>query len=102
MYIVTDCADQWVKQNPLEDYLEADKDELLSRIRAAGIAGLGGAGFPTSVKLNPRADHQINTLIINGTECEPYITADDILMQTRADDVIARTLILAKLFKHPE
>lgn len=100
--IEPDGADQWVELNPLEDYLDADKDELLSRIRAAGIAGLGGAGFPTSVKLNPRADHQINTLIINGTECEPYITADDILMQTRADDVIAGALILAKLLNHPE
>ena len=100
--IEPDGSDQWVPLNPLEDYLEADKDELLGRIRAAGIAGLGGAGFPTSVKLSPRADHRIDTLIINGTECEPYITADDILMQTRADDVIAGALILAKLLNHPE
>ncbi|MDQ2078468.1 electron transport complex subunit RsxC [Marinimicrobium sp. ABcell2] len=100
--IEPDGADEWVELHPLEDYLSADKSELLSRIRAAGIAGLGGAGFPTSVKLNPRADHSIDTLILNGTECEPYITADDVLMQTRADEVIAGSLLLAKLLDYPE
>lgn len=97
-----DGEDRWLELEPCEDYLAPDKATLLAKIRGAGIAGLGGAGFPTSVKLNPRADHRIHTLIINGTECEPYITADDILMQTRPEEIIAGTLLLAKLLDYPE
>ena len=97
-----DGQDRWLELEPCEDYLAPDKVTLLGKIRSAGIAGLGGAGFPTSVKLNPRADHKIHTLIINGTECEPYITADDILMQVRPEEIIAGTLLLAKLLDNPE
>ncbi len=100
--IEPDGEDEWVALERCEDYLNLDKGELLAKIRGAGIAGLGGAGFPTSVKLSPRADHKIHTLILNGTECEPYITADDILMQERAEDVVAGTLLLAKLLDFPE
>lgn len=98
----TDGEDQWQPLTPWEDYLERDNRELLQRIRESGIAGMGGAGFPAAVKLNPRANQTIDTLIINGTECEPYITADDILMREQAADVIAGTLILAKLLNQPK
>lgn len=97
-----DGKDEWIQLESCEDYLNLDNSQVLGKIRAAGIAGLGGAGFPTSVKLNPRADHKIDTLILNGTECEPYITADDMLMQVRADQVVAGTLLLAKLLGYPE
>ena len=97
----TDGKDNWQPLDEAPDYQNLDKTALLARVRAAGIAGLGGAGFPTAVKLNPRANQPIDTLIINGTECEPYITADDILMQNRADDVIAGTQILSKLLGEP-
>lgn len=100
--LAPDGKKEWAELQPCLDYQQLDHAALVAKIRAAGIAGLGGAGFPTAVKLNPRADHKIDTLIINGTECEPYITADDVLMQTRADEVIAGTLLLAHILKQPE
>lgn len=98
----TDGKDNWLALDAAPDYQSLDKAALLERVLAAGITGLGGAGFPTAVKLNPRANQVIDTLIINGTECEPYITADDILMQTRADEVIAGTQLLSTLLNQPE
>lgn len=64
------------------------KTELLKLIRTSGIVGLGGAVFPTAAKLTTADQHNINTLIINGAECEPYITCDDSLMQSRPADII--------------
>jgi electron transport complex protein RnfC len=94
--IKPDGKDQWIEHSGVEDYTAIEKSALLQLIRAAGIAGMGGAGFPSAVKLNPRADQPIDTLIINGTECEPYITADDMLMRERAEEIIAG----AKILKH--
>lgn len=99
--IEPDGQDEWVTLRPNPDYMQLDHATLVSLIRAAGIAGLGGAGFPTAVKLNPRSTQKIDTLIINGTECEPYITADDMLMQIRADEVIAGTLLFAHILHEP-
>ena len=62
-----------------------------------GGAGMGGAGFPTAVKLNPGPARSIETLLVNGTECEPYITADDTLMQCQADELIEGAQILAHI-----
>lgn len=62
------------------------KDELLAAIRESGVVGLGGAGFPTHVKLNVDYD-KVDTLIVNGTECEPYITSDNHVMNERAGDI---------------
>jgi len=98
--ITPDGLDQSIVFERSADYLALERDALLEKIRNAGITGMGGAGFPTSVKLNPR--DAINTLIINGTECEPYITADDMLMQTRADDVVKGIELLAHLLGNPE
>lgn len=100
--IETDGKDEWVPLNPCEDYHALDKTALQDKIRLAGVAGLGGAGFPTAVKLNPRSTEVIDTLIINGAECEPYITADDILMQTRAEEIIAGTLMVSHLLHEPK
>ena len=66
----------------------------MARIRDAGIVGLGGASFPTGVKLEPGAGQPVTTLIINGAECEPYITCDDMLMREQAPRVIAGVAIL--------
>ncbi len=65
----------------LSDYRQMDPAELRNRIRDAGIVGLGGAGFPAFIKLNPGPQLKIHTLILNGAECEPYITCDAMLMQ---------------------
>ncbi len=93
--ITADGADQWQEHHGIEDYTALDKADLLQLIRDAGIVGMGGAGFPSAVKL--ATDKPIATLIINGTECEPYITADDSLMQERAAEIIAGTRILSHL-----
>ncbi|MHA7817039.1 MAG: electron transport complex subunit RsxC [Pseudohaliea sp.] len=95
--IDSDGADSWVTLAPLPDAERGDPTKLRERIQAAGIAGMGGAGFPTAVKLSPGPGKAIETLIINGTECEPYITADDMLMRERASDIVAGTRILAEL-----
>ena len=100
--IRTDGADQWYDLHPISDYRNQPVDELLEKIRDCGVAGLGGAGFPTAVKLNPRGGAEINTLIINGTECEPYITADDMLMREHADEIMAGVEMLAYLLDEPE
>jgi len=80
-------------------YLE--KSELLRLIRKAGIVGLGGAVFPTAAKLSKADEFDISTLIINGAECEPYITCDDILMQNQAADIL-RGISLLQLILQPQ
>lgn len=71
-----------------------DPTELKSIVHQAGIVGMGGAGFPTYAKI-PAEKDRIHTLLINGAECEPYITCDDLLMQTQAQDIIDGALIVA-------
>ena len=83
--IDTDGKEQWIELSPTTNPTSLSKLELLNLIQGAGIIGMGGAGFPSSVKLQPRSD--INTLIINAAECEPYITADDRLMREYADQI---------------
>ena len=100
--IRTDGRDQWCALEPIENFRSRPVDELLEKVRDCGIAGMGGAGFPTAVKLTPRGGAEIDTLIINGTECEPYITADDMLMREHAEDIIAGVEILAYLLDEPE
>ncbi|WP_295802278.1 electron transport complex subunit RsxC [uncultured Microbulbifer sp.] len=100
--IRTDGRDQWYPLEPVEDFRSRPVDDLLEKIRDCGIAGMGGAGFPTAVKLNPRGGAEIDTLVINGTECEPYITADDMLMREHAEEIVAGVEILAHLLDQPE
>jgi len=95
--IETDGEDRWVDLQPLEEYAEAEPDLLRARIRDAGIVGLGGAAFPTAVKLTPPADAAIDTLIINGAECEPYISCDDMLMRERPEEVIQGVAIMRRI-----
>ena len=97
--IDSDGLDEWVELTSHADYRHMESAELLALIREAGISGLGGAGFPTAVKLTARPTQKIHTLIINGTECEPYITADDLLMRERADELVAGIEILAHLIQ---
>lgn len=100
--IDSDGQDQWAELEQCDDYRQLEPSQLVDKIRNAGISGLGGAGFPTAVKLSPRADQPIDTLILNGTECEPYITADDTLMQHYADDIVAGALLLSYLLGEPD
>ena len=73
---------------PAPHYEELTPEELVALVRAAGITGLGGAGFPTHVKLSPPKDKTAEYLIINGAECEPYVTADHRVMLERAELVL--------------
>ncbi|HHH1140006.1 electron transport complex subunit RsxC [Yersinia enterocolitica] len=98
VHITPDGEDRWREQQPWTDYSLRDKNDLLERIHQAGIAGLGGAGFPTASKLQGGLN-SVTTLIINAAECEPYITADDRLMQEHASEVVLGTQILMYLLQ---
>ena len=102
--IDTDGKDNWGK-NKYEcypDFEKIDTDVLLERIQEAGIVGLGGAVFPTSVKVaGATKKKNIDTLIINAAECEPYITCDDRLMREKSADIIAGIRILQHMI-NPE
>ncbi|MBU2253188.1 MAG: electron transport complex subunit RsxC [Gammaproteobacteria bacterium] len=97
----SDGLDEWIELTPQTDYRHLQHSALIELIRQAGISGLGGAGFPTAVKLNARPTQKIHTLIINGTECEPYISADDMLMRERANELVSGIDILVQLI-HPD
>ncbi len=89
--IATDGNDEWIERFPLPNYTDIEPDIVRNYIAQAGIVGLGGAGFPSHVKL---VHNNIDTLIINGAECEPYITCDDRIMQEHPADVIVGAQIL--------
>ncbi|WP_099350518.1 electron transport complex subunit RsxC [Erwinia amylovora] len=94
LFITPDGEDRWCEKQPLSDYRSLERSELVTRIHQAGVAGLGGAGFPTATKLKGGL-RGVNTLIINAAECEPYITADDRLMQDCAAEVLEGSRIMA-------
>ncbi len=91
--ITTDGEDRWCKRKPVADYLAVEPAILIEKIRSAGISGMGGAGFPTSRKLQTGIG-KADILIINASECEPYITADDRLMQDHPKEVIEGIKVL--------
>ena len=80
------------------DYKTLTKEEILAKVKDAGIVGLGGAGFPTHVKLAPKNVDAIEYVIANGAECEPFITCDDQLMRTQADEIVTGMEIILSLF----
>ncbi|HBC55639.1 MAG TPA: electron transport complex subunit RsxC [Gammaproteobacteria bacterium] len=98
----TDGADQWIDLNPVIDYPTLSQSALRNKLREAGIVGLGGAGFPTFIKVNPGSQLPIETLVINGAECEPYITCDDLLMRERSKGIISGIEILQHLVQAKE
>ena len=87
------------EMRPYEDItppVVTNYDEFVAAVRASGIVGLGGAGFPTSVKLSVKDLSKIDYVILNGAECEPYITADTLTMTDRADDIFEGIQLLEK------
>ncbi|HKM95415.1 MAG TPA: electron transport complex subunit RsxC [Buttiauxella sp.] len=96
--IEADGEDKWIDRDGWHNYTSRNREELIERIHQFGVAGLGGAGFPTGNKLHGGGD-KIDTLIINAAECEPYITADDRLMQDCAAQIIEGVRILAHILK---
>ena len=84
--ILPDGKDEWIALEPI-DYRASDKNQLRQKLRMSGVVGLGGAVFPSDIKLK-LGSNKVKTLILNGAECEPYITCDDMLMRERADQVV--------------
>ena len=85
--IETDPSADEERLPPFPDWRAADKKDLLARIGEAGIVGMGGAGFPTRIKLSPPVDKPIDTVILNGAECEPYLTSDHRMMLEHAREI---------------
>ena len=96
--LTPDGDDAWGERTPQPDYWNLERGALLERIQQAGIAGLGGAVFPTHSKLDGRGQ-LTEILIVNGLECEPYITTDDRLMQEYADEIMDGIRVLKHLLK---
>jgi len=80
-----------------DDPLRIDVKTMLERVQQAGIVGMGGATFPAHVKFSPPKEKRITTFIINGCECEPYLTADYRIMLERGEDVLLGTKMIAKI-----
>lgn len=94
--IQSDDSDSTAYMEPLDPFT-CDHEEALKRIREAGIVGMGGASFPLHVKLNPPKDKEINYLLVNAAECEPYLTCDERTMIESADKVIDGIAIMLHL-----
>ncbi|MCL2479511.1 MAG: electron transport complex subunit RsxC [Treponema sp.] len=95
--IETDSGQDETDFMPALDPFSCTKEEALIRIRDAGIIGMGGAGFPAHIKFNPPAEKIIDTIIANGAECEPYLTADEALMYKHPEAVIQGLSIAMKI-----
>lgn len=98
----TDGKDEWLKTPEIGDPFQLTPEDISLRVGAAGIVGLGGATFPTAVKLNMGRENHIDTLIINGAECEPYLSCDDRQMQERSEQIIdgVRLMLRGMLSHH--
>ncbi len=84
------------------DYTKLSKQEIRDIIRDAGIVGMGGAGFPAFVKLSPKNENDIDTIIVNGSECEPYLTSDYRMMLEEGKRLIGGLRIILSLFDNAE
>jgi electron transport complex protein RnfC len=82
---------------PPLDAFGCSREEALARIREAGLVGMGGAGFPTHIKLNPPPDRRIDLIIADGAECEPYLTTDEAVMTEKPDLLIKGLAIIMKI-----
>ena len=96
--LIPDGRERWIARLPAAAPETRSTAELLAAVRDAGLVGLGG-GFPTAVKLAP--PHPIDTLVVNGMECEPRITADDRLMREDAPAIVAGIRLAARVLGHP-
>jgi len=95
--IENDGKEEWTILKDTPDYMNLSSDEMKEKIKNAGIVGMGGAAFPTVVKLSPPKEKPIDTVIVNGAECEPYLTGDYRLMIERPREIIEGFKILMKV-----
>lgn len=96
--ITPDGQGQWIERNAI-DYRNTNSSTLRNHLRDMGIAGLGGAVFPTFIKLNPGAPQTGLTLLLNGGECEPWITCDDMTMRERAAEILQGAAIMRHMLQ---
>ncbi len=91
----SDGEDQWVATQAVDDPFSLSPEDIAARVAAAGIVGLGGATFPAALKLNLSRSSGVQTLIMNGGECEPYLTCDDRIMRERAEQIVEGISLIA-------
>jgi len=92
-----DGRDEWGARPEIpEDPFTLEPEEIAQHVADAGIVGMGGATFPSAVKLNLRKRYNLQTLVINGAECEPYLTCDDRLMREKPEDIIRGVRLMAR------
>lgn len=96
--IESDDAFKEVEYHPVDDVEALSKEEIISRVKEAGVVGMGGAGFPTHVKLSPKEPDKIEYIIANCAECEPYLTADYRRMLENPEELVAGMKIILQLF----
>ncbi len=94
--IIPDGTDTWIERST-QDWRNSDVNTLIASLRLSGIVGLGGATFPTQVKLRKNGKSDIQTLVINAAECEPYITCDDMLMRERNEQIVLGIQVAQRL-----
>jgi electron transport complex protein RnfC len=94
--IKPDGLDQWTSLHPIGDWRQADPAALRQVIVSAGIVGLGGAVFPTGIKVKEASERGIHTVILNGAECEPYISCDEMLMREQPGSIVLGAQILQR------
>jgi len=97
LVIASDGTDEWVQLEPADSPEDLSSEEILHRIKQAGIVGLGGAAFPSHIKLAPPKTASIDTIILNGCECEPYATSDHRVMLEYGDKVLSGLNIIRRL-----
>ena len=97
LIITSDGKDEWVKLSPPKHPEKLSAKEILERIREAGLVGLGGAAFPTHVKLSPPKGKEIDTVILNGCECEPFVTSDHRIMLEYGEQVLSGLNIISRV-----
>jgi len=96
-----DGAERWIEREPPSDPFSLSPVEVAVRVGAAGIVGMGGANFPSAVKLDKARQAGVHTLVINGAECEPYMSCDDRLMRERATDIVDGIAIMLHAVQAP-
>jgi len=99
--IEPDGRDEWIEIVP-PDWRNIPREQVTEYVRDAGVVGLGGAVFPSHIKLHPDREAPLKTLVINGAECEPFITCDDLLMRERGTDVLRGIIIIRTLLEAGE
>lgn len=95
--IENDEQETWAELSKIEKWENVDRRTLLTMIREKGIVGIGGASFPTHIKLDPPADAKIDTLLLNGAECEPYLNSDNRLMIENPKKIVNGIKIIKKI-----